>query len=56
MRDASDEYALLAVQGPRALERLGLEDAQAFTFAMGELDGVECLVGAPATPASGASS
>ena len=25
VRDVSDEYALLAVQGPRALERLGLE-------------------------------
>ena len=29
VRDVSDEYALLAVQGPRSLERLGLPDAQA---------------------------
>ena len=28
VRDASDEYALLAVQGPRALERLGLPPAR----------------------------
>ena len=44
VRDVSDEYALLAVQGPKALERLGLEKAPAFTFAMGELDGVEVMV------------
>jgi glycine cleavage system T protein (aminomethyltransferase) len=44
VRDVSDEYALLAVQGPRSLERLGLDDAPAFTWAMGELDGVECMV------------
>jgi len=44
VRDASDDYALLAVQGPRALERLDLLEAPAFTFAMGELDGIECLV------------
>jgi aminomethyltransferase len=43
-RDASDDYAMLAVQGPRALERLGLAEAPSFTFAMGELDGVECLI------------
>ena len=44
VRDASDEYALLAVQGPRSLERLGLPDAPAFTHAMGELDGVEVMI------------
>ena len=44
MRDVSDEYALLAVQGPRALERLGLERAKPFTWAMGEIDGVEVMV------------
>jgi aminomethyltransferase len=44
VRDVSDEYALLAVQGPRSYERLGLEDAPAFTFASGEIDGVECLI------------
>ena len=44
VRDVSDDYALLAVQGPRSIERLGLGDAPAFTFAMDELDGVECMV------------
>ena len=44
MRDVSDDYALLAVQGPRALERLGLARAQAFTWEMGEVDGVEVMV------------
>ena len=44
MRDVSDEYALLAVQGPRALERLGLAHGKAFTWEMGELDGVEVMV------------
>ena len=44
VRDASDEYALVAVQGPRSLERLGLPEAPAFTHAMGEVDGVEVLV------------
>ena len=44
VRDISDEYGLLAVQGPRALERLGLEPAKPFTWAMGEIDGVEVMV------------
>jgi aminomethyltransferase len=44
VRDVSDAYALLAVQGPRSIERLGLDDAPAFTFAMQELDGIECMV------------
>jgi aminomethyltransferase len=44
VRDVSDEYALLAVQGPRALERLGLPAAKAFTCSWGELDGVEVMV------------
>jgi aminomethyltransferase len=44
VRDVSDEFALLAVQGPRSLERLGLEEAPAFTFANSEIDGVECIV------------
>jgi glycine cleavage system T protein (aminomethyltransferase) len=44
VRDASDEYALVAVQGPRSLERLGLEEAPAFTHAMGAVDGVEVMV------------
>jgi aminomethyltransferase len=44
VRDVSGEYALLAVQGPRSIERLDLPDAKPFTFAEGELDGVECMV------------
>jgi aminomethyltransferase len=44
VRDVSDDYTLLAVQGPRSIERLGLDDAPAFTFAEGELDGIECMV------------
>jgi aminomethyltransferase len=44
VRDVSDEYALLAVQGPRALERLGLARAKQFTWEMGELDGVEVMI------------
>jgi aminomethyltransferase len=44
VRDVSDAYALLAVQGPRSIERLGLPDAKPFTFAEGELDGIECMV------------
>src|SRR5207237_2028825 len=44
VQDISDDYALLAVQGPRSLERLGLPDAPAFTFEDGELDGVACTI------------
>src|ERR1044071_1206292 len=44
VRDFSDEYALLAVQGPRSLERLELPDAKAFTWAMGEVGGIEVMV------------
>lgn len=44
VRDASDEYALLAVQGPASIDRLGLPEATPFTHAMGELDGVEVMV------------
>jgi aminomethyltransferase len=44
VRDVSDEYALLAVQGPRAIERLGLPEAEQFTFAEGEIDGIQCMV------------
>ncbi|MFN2466890.1 MAG: glycine cleavage system aminomethyltransferase GcvT [Gaiellaceae bacterium] len=44
VRDVSDEYALLAVQGPRSLERLGLDEAPAFTFSEGLVGGVECMV------------
>lgn len=44
VRDVSDRYALLAVQGPKAIERLDLEAAPAFTFSDGTIDGVECLI------------
>jgi aminomethyltransferase len=44
VRDVSDNYALLAVQGPRALERLDLDEAPAFSFAEGEIDGVACMI------------
>jgi aminomethyltransferase len=44
VRDVSDRYALLAVQGPRTNERLELEEAPAFTFAEGEVGGVACMI------------
>jgi len=42
--DASDEYALLAVQGPHAIEKLGLQPAKAFTFAEETIDGIQTMV------------
>ena len=44
VRDTSDEYGLLAVQGPKSLEHLGLSEAPAFTHEMGEIDGVEVMI------------
>jgi aminomethyltransferase len=44
VRDVSDDYGLLAVQGPRAIQRLGLPEARQFTFAEGEIDGIPCMV------------
>jgi aminomethyltransferase len=44
VRDVSDEYALIAVQGPRAMERLGLPPAPAFTFAEATIDGIQVMV------------
>jgi aminomethyltransferase len=44
VRDASDDYGLLAVQGPRSIDLLGLPGTPAFTHAMSELDGVEVMV------------
>jgi len=44
VRDASDEYGLVAVQGPRSLERLGLSEGRSFTYEMGELDGIEVMI------------
>ena len=43
VRDVSGEFALLAVQGPRAIERLGLERRVPFTWEMAELDGIEVM-------------
>jgi len=42
--DMSDDCALLAVQGPSAIVKLGLPDAPAFTHAIGEVDGIEVMV------------
>jgi aminomethyltransferase len=44
VRDVSDEYGLIAVQGPRSIERLDLPDAPAFTFAEAGLAGIPCMV------------
>jgi aminomethyltransferase len=44
VRDISDEYALLAVQGPSAIAKLGLPPAPAFTFAEAEIDGTQVMV------------
>ena len=44
VRDASDEYALVAVQGPSSLARLGLDEGKPFTHAMGEVGGIEVMV------------
>ena len=44
VRDVSDEYALIAVQGPRAIERLGLPTAKPFTFAEAAIDGIDVMV------------
>jgi len=44
VRDVSDDYGLLAVQGPHSLERLTLPDAPAFSFAEGEIDGISCMI------------
>jgi len=44
VRDVSDEYALLAVQGPNAIAKLGLPPAPAFTFDEAAIDGIEVMV------------
>jgi glycine cleavage system T protein (aminomethyltransferase) len=44
VRDISDEYGLLAVQGPNAIEKLGLPPAPAFTFAEAEVGGTQVMV------------
>jgi aminomethyltransferase len=43
VRDVSDEMALLAVQGPNALSKLGLPDAPKRTFTEATVDGVEVI-------------
>jgi aminomethyltransferase len=43
VRDVSDEYALLAVQGPRAVRVLGLPPAPRFTFSETTVDGVPVM-------------
>ncbi len=44
VRDVSDEYGLLAVQGPTAIAKLGLPPAPAFTFAEAQIDGMPVMV------------
>ncbi len=44
VRDISDEYALLAVQGPNAIAKLDLPPAPAFTFAEAQIDGTHLMV------------
>jgi aminomethyltransferase len=44
VRDVSDDYALLAVQGPNAIDKLGLDHGKAFTWQMGRVDGVEVMI------------
>jgi aminomethyltransferase len=44
VRDVSDEYALLAVQGPNAIGKLGLGPAPKNSFAEEAIDGVQCMV------------
>ncbi len=44
VRDVSDEYALLAVQGPNALAKIGLAPGTPFTWEMGSVGGVEVMV------------
>jgi aminomethyltransferase len=44
VRDVSAAYGLIAVQGPRAIEALGLPEAPAFTFAEHEIHGIPCMV------------
>jgi aminomethyltransferase len=44
VRDTSNAYGLVAVQGPRTFERLALQEKPAFTHEMGELDGIELMI------------
>jgi len=42
--DVSADHGLIAVQGPRAIARLGLEPATPFTFSEEKIDGLEVMV------------
>ena len=42
--DRSNHFALLAVQGPRSIERLELPDAESFTWQRGEIDGIAVTI------------
>jgi aminomethyltransferase len=44
VRDISDEVGLIAVQGPNAIAKLGLQPAKQFTFAEERIDGIEAMV------------
>jgi aminomethyltransferase len=44
VRDISDEVGLIAVQGPNAIAKLGLQPAKQFTFAEERVDGIEAMV------------
>jgi aminomethyltransferase len=44
VRDVSADYALLAVQGPNALDRIGVRHGKPFTWEMGEVGGVEVMI------------
>jgi glycine cleavage system T protein (aminomethyltransferase) len=44
VRDVSEDYGLIAVQGPRSIERLKLPDAPAFTFGEADIGGIPCMV------------
>ena len=44
VRDASDDYSLIAVQGPASLDLLGLDGGKAFTHGMSEVGGIEVMV------------
>jgi aminomethyltransferase len=43
VRDVSDDYALLAVQGPNALAKLGLPEAPKRTFVETTIDGIDVM-------------
>src|SRR6266545_3341171 len=44
VRDVSDEYGLIAVQGHLSLERFELPPAAPFTFSEGEVAGITCMI------------